>query len=417
MSFGAASQSIASHPLRQEIIALVGVAMLVFCFTVGVGILNGTDLVDFDHKTILAHVHTGTLGWITTSVFAASLWLFGRTAANGWRTSARLLTGVAVVTLPLFAFTFAFTYGSGRTFFGSLALATIVGFFIWVAGRFRQVDLTVAHLGFLAALATSVVGGSIGVMLAARIATGTDAFPAGASDAHPATMVVGFLIPVGMALAEWGLCWPRLEPPGWRGTLQIAFPFAGGIVIMLGLLFDITPLTPLGALLELAGVVLFVWRLWPPFRAVDWQQPGPMRFAALSCVAILFNILLINYFAARYEGDFDMVPTRHLLALDHAMFIGVLTNAIFAMLTIATSGNRRWPMADTLILVGVNVGLVGFVIGLFADATWIVRFATPLMGVSILAGLATFGARIVETYLPTGAPPEPGLPERSASQG
>ena len=60
------------HPLRREVRLLLQVAMAVFVWTVGIGILNGTDVVDFDRKVLLSHVHAGTLGWITTSVFAAS---------------------------------------------------------------------------------------------------------------------------------------------------------------------------------------------------------------------------------------------------------------------------------------------------------------------------------------------------------
>ncbi len=194
------------HPLRREVILLLQVAMVVFVWTVGIGILNGTDLVDFSQKVVLSHVHAGTLGWITTSVFAASLWLFGETATPGEVRTARWLTAAAVVILPLFAFTFAFTYrGAAGRSSGPLALARIVGFFAWVVARARQVELTTVHLGFLAAVATSVVGGVLGVLLATKIATGRDVIPAGGEDAHPATMVVGFLIPVGMALAEWGL--------------------------------------------------------------------------------------------------------------------------------------------------------------------------------------------------------------------
>ena len=81
-----------THPLRREVLLLLQVAMVVFVWTIGIGILNGTDLVDFDQKIVLSHVHAGTLGWITTSVFAATLWLFGATASRGaaqGRTGAR----------------------------------------------------------------------------------------------------------------------------------------------------------------------------------------------------------------------------------------------------------------------------------------------------------------------------------------
>jgi len=41
------------------------VAMAVFVVTVSIGIVNGLDAVEFDRNTILTHVHSGTLGWIT----------------------------------------------------------------------------------------------------------------------------------------------------------------------------------------------------------------------------------------------------------------------------------------------------------------------------------------------------------------
>ena len=73
----AATVGAGEHPLRREVLWLLQLAMVVFVWTVGIGILNGTDVVDFSQKVILSHVHAGTLGWITTCVFAATLWLFG----------------------------------------------------------------------------------------------------------------------------------------------------------------------------------------------------------------------------------------------------------------------------------------------------------------------------------------------------
>ncbi|MGE0796326.1 MAG: hypothetical protein AB7O29_13425, partial [Acidimicrobiia bacterium] len=356
-----------THPLREEVLLLLRVAMAVFVWTVAIGILNGADLVDFSRKVVLSHVHAGTLGWITTCVFAASLWLFGGGATEGQHRAARWLTWAAVVTLPVFAFTFAFTYGDARAVLGTVALATIVGFFAWVVVRARSVTLTTVHLGFLAAVATSVVGGVLGVLLATKIATGRDVLPSGGEDAHPATMVVGFLIPVGMALAEWGLRGSPTEPAGRLGRAQIGLPFLGGLLLMVGLLADIDPLPPLAALVELAGVVIFLIRMLPAIRSVAWGVRAPARYAAASSLAIVANIVFINYLAAANGGDFDKVPQRQLLALDHMMFIGVLTNAIFAMLILAGPLRSRLQEHDTAVFVGLNVGLVGFVVSFLSN--------------------------------------------------
>lgn len=376
------------HPLRAEVRLLLHAAMVVFVWTVVIGILNGTDIVDFDRKIILSHVHAGTLGWITTSVFAASFWLFGRDAGQRDAASARLIARYSVVILPVFALTFAFTYDDPRAVVGTLALLAILAMFWWLVGRARRVELSTVHLGFVAAVATSVIGGILGVLLATEIATGSDVLPDGGEDAHPATMVVGFLIPVGMALAEWGLRGTESGRAGRLGVAQMACPFVGGLLLMAGLLLDIDPLPPLATIIELVGVVIFFKRLWQPLRSVSWQEPGPNRYAAASAIAIVANIVFLNYLAGANGGDLDLVPTHQLLAMDHMMFVGVLTNAIFALLLVATARRSRWPGLDTAVFIAMNVGLLGFFLSLLGEWIGLRQIATPILGIAILVGLA-----------------------------
>ncbi len=394
------------HPLRREVLLLLQLAMVVFVWTVAIGILNGTDLVDFDRKVVLSHVHAGTLGWITTCVFAATMWLFGSTATEPQVRAARHLTHAAMVALPVFAFTFAITYDDPRAVLGTVALLTIVGFFAWTVVRARAIELTTVHLGFLAAVATSVVGGVIGVLLATEIATGRKVLPDGGDDAHPATMVVGFLIPVGMALAEWGLRGADIPPAGRLGQAQIGLPFAGGVLLMIGLLTGIDPLPPLATLIELAGVAIFFRRLAPDIRRVAWGSRTAGRFASASAFAIIANIVFINYLAGANKGDFDRISDHQLLALDHMMFIGVLTNAIFAMLVVTTASDTRWPRLDGLVFAGMNLGLVGFFVALNAENKVLERIATPLMGAAILLGLVenTLRLRAGSTITTMAAP-------------
>jgi hypothetical protein len=395
-----------AHPLRREIRLLLQVAMAVFVWTVGIGILNGTDVVDFNRKVILSHVHVGTLGWITMCVFAASLWLFGAGAPPSELGPPRVLARVAAFTLPAFAFTFALTYQEPRAVMGTLALATIAGFFWWVMRRRNAVEATVVHLGFLAAVTTSLLGGIIGVLLATRIATGREVVPDGASDAHPATMVVGFLIPVGMALSEWALGWPTLRRADRAGRWQIGLPFLGGVVLMIGLLFDIEPLPPLAALIELVGVVVYVRRLWPGVRVVEWMERSPARYGAVAAIAVVVNILFLNYLIGANGGDVDKIGTHQILAVDHLMFVGVLTNGIFGLLRGLTADDDRWEVADHLVFFGMNGGLLGFVVALLAENTALERVATPILGASILLGLALTAVR-VRTSAPSQPHPAP----------
>ena len=375
------------HPLRGEVKLLLQVAMAVFVWTVVIGILNGTDLVDFDRMVLLSHVHAGTLGWITTSVVAASLWLFGTTGSAGELRVGRWIARTTAVVLPAFALTFAFTTEDPRAILGGAALLTIVTVFTWVVARARRVEVSTVQLGFLVAVATSVVGGIIGVLVATEMATGRDVVADGGYDAHPATMVVGFLIPVGMALAEWGLRGTATGRAGRLGTAQMAFPFVGGLLLMVGLLLDIDALPPLATLIELIGVGIFFKRLWPDLRSVAWHEHTPSRYAAASATAIIVNIIFINYLVGANEGDLDLVGTHQILALDHTMFVGVLTNAIFGLHLVATSGRTRWAHLDGAVFVGMNASLVVFVISLLAESTWLMRLATPVLGLCILAGL------------------------------
>lgn len=380
-----------------DIRALLLVAMALFVFTIVVGILNGTDVVDFDQKTILTHVHAGTLGWLTMAVFAASLWLFGgENPTESERKAVRAHVLVAAVSIPVYALAFLTTYGEWRPIAGVPVLLIILAFFAWVVRRAQKTELTTPHWGFLAALGTSVVGGIFGVLLGWKIATGDNVLPEGGEDAHPATMVVGFLIPVALAMAEWAFTFPKPARVTRLGLWQMGLPFAGGMLLAISLLFDIVPLAPLAILAEVAGVVIFVKRMWPHIRAVDFTEIGAARYGVMAGVGIVFAIGLGQYFVIRYEGDFDLVPTHHLLALDHGTFIGAMTNALFALLLSATANPRlRWPSLDHVVFIGMNAGLVLFIIGLLADTDGFKHAGTPLMGLALLLGLALFAARLL----------------------
>src|SRR6187431_1151301 len=55
------------------------VAIAVFVVNIVIGILNGSDAVEFDRNQILTHVHAGTVGWLTLVIIAAAMLLFRAT--------------------------------------------------------------------------------------------------------------------------------------------------------------------------------------------------------------------------------------------------------------------------------------------------------------------------------------------------
>ncbi len=390
------SVHVARPALWPEIRITLIAAIAIFAYTIGIGILNGTDIVDFDRRRILGHVHGGTLGWLTLAVYAASMWLFGelRTVSARERTFIRWMVGLSIVSFVAYIVAFSTTYGNWRPVIGVVALVAIVLFTGWVLWRSRGATLGVPHLGFLAAMGTSVVGGVLGVLLGLDIANSRNWLPDGGEDAHPATMVVGFLVPVTFGMIEWAFHFP--SPPRFTrlGAIQMVFPFLGGIILMLALLLDVTALAPIAILLQVIGVGIFVYRMWGRFRQVEWLTANPERHAVLATVGLLFVIGLAQYFVIRHEGDFDLVPTHQILALDHSQFIGATTNAVLAMLLAATVVGARGNRLDDIILVLVNVGIAGFAVSLLADSTPGKRTFAPIMGTGLLLAMGLYAWRL-----------------------
>jgi hypothetical protein len=383
-------QALAGHPYGSQIRFLLQAALLIFAYTVVIGILNGTDLVDFGHKTLLTHVHTGTLGWITTSVFAAALWLFGGVAGTGWRDSfARNLPAVTVVSVIAYNVAFLTTTGSARPTIGGAMLLVIVAWVAWIFAARRSAVLSVPRLGVLAAVATLTIGGLLGVLLGVMVATGNEILPGDAYASHPATMVIGFLIPIGMALAEWNIRPELLETKATRaGWLQIGLPFIGGLCVTAGLLADSAPLISLSLPFEIIGVGILVKRLFPGLRNIDTAGASSGYVAAPSVFWLVMNIVFFIYLIARFQGNFDNVRVGLILALDHMMFIGVMSNSLFALVRAASPAAK--PAAVRVLTYAMNIGLAGFILGLLLDTAVLKQVFTPIMGLGILHGIALF---------------------------
>jgi hypothetical protein len=390
---------------RNDIRLLFQTAMGVFVITVGIGILNGQHLVQLSQDILLTHVHAGTLGWITLSVMALCLWLFGEgdaplrhQAQEAMRPYIRALSVLAAVSVPVYVLAFFSGNLVARAVFGFPVLAAIVGFLIWIAQRSRQIRLTVAHLAILGALITVTVGATIGVLLQIEFATHGNFLPAGAFGAHPGTMVVGYLLLVGMGISEW-----RLMPDTGRlpraGVVQIALPFIAGLVLTFGLLYNILALLGLNVLFEIAGVAIYIVRFAPRIIRVRWLEPTSERYFAISSVFVVVNVALIVYLIGaiitKVYTDFTAIPRWLVFGQDHAMFIGVMSNALFGLIYEATRDQRHyWRWADHILFWGMNFGMIGFVLSLLANAQVFEKVFTPIMGGSILLGLLTYTLRM-----------------------
>src|ERR1700682_6413678 len=149
-----------------EIRWLYSAGLLVFVVTVSIGILNGFHFLTLPRQVLLTHVHAGTLGWITLGVFASCLLLFGEgPPPTGNPRVIPALSLLAAVGIPLYVLAFLSGNLVARAIFGVPVLLAIVGLLVWLVSRIRLVRMTVPRLAVLAAIATLVVGSTIGVLI------------------------------------------------------------------------------------------------------------------------------------------------------------------------------------------------------------------------------------------------------------
>jgi hypothetical protein len=351
---------------------------------------------------LLTHVHAGTIGWITLSTFAIGLWIFGEGMETQKQSGyVRTMAILAAVSFPIYVLAFLSGIAIARAVLGLPVLIAIVGIFGWIVVRSRSIRLGVTHLALLGAVFTLIVGSTFGVLLQIQFVTGelfrTAFLPEGAFGAHPAAQVGGYLILVGMALCEWRLI-PRTDRLSIAGVIQITLLFISGFVLVVALLFNIPPLFGLNALLLVLGVGIFIARFLPRSLRVNWGAHSGERFFVFSALFLVVNIATLIYLTiALVTGAIKEVTEAPgvLLAGDHAIFIGVMTNAFFGLIQDATSRQRSlWSWADNLFFWGMNIGLTGFLVALILQQPLLERIFTPILGLSILLALLTYALRM-----------------------
>jgi hypothetical protein len=408
-----------------EIRWLFQAGLLVFVLTVSIGILNGFHFLTLPRQVLLTHVHAGTLGWITLGVVATCLWLFGEegppprpSPANGGGRDSRAIVGLsllAAISVPVYVLAFLSGNLLARAIFGIPVLLAIVGVLIWLVSRLGSVRMTVPRLAVLAAIATLVVGSTIGVLVQLELASKSAFLPEGAIGGHVTAQVVGYLVLIGMAISEWRL----KNTPGltWPGIFQVGLLFLGGVLITIGALLNVQAL--LGAFIpaELAAVIIYCVRLGPQLRRVDWLAPTSDRHFGLVVPYLVLNlgllIWLITGVVTKTYARIELIPLWLIFAFDHTMFIGVMSNSLFGLIQQASrSAERFWPWAEQVVFWGMNGGMIGFVLTLATDQRQLEKLFTPIMGGSILVGIIAYSVRLQRLRSGPITTPTPTLPQR-----
>ena len=379
------------YPLIASARILFRAALLIFVVTIVIGILNGMDIWQPSHNMLLTHVHAGTLGWITLAVLGAAMLMFGGDSTGDDARQAKTLAISAVAATVLYVVAFATGTGIFRPISGTVMLIAIVWALVWVSQHYASSERSTSQLAMLLTMVSLTIGAVLGVLLGLLIARGS--LPGlsietarSLAGAHPPAMLIGYLILAGVAVTDWLL----KGPEGRSGRIVAWSLFIAGIVVNLAFILDIDALIQLATLLEVVAIVIYLVRMWPRIKPSAWTGGSGEDFARMSIVFLAVGIvLLINVVRLFVSGELDPEagtgPIGVLLAFDHAMFIGVMTNALFAVVA------STWGPGDNRIsLWAVNGGLALFLVGLFADITILKQIGAPVMGLALLHGIAVY---------------------------
>lgn len=360
-------------------------ALVIFVITVVIGILNGLDIWDPPRGALLTHVHAGTLGWITLTVFGGAIWMFGgEKGAEG-------LSSFSIFALGAYVLAFWSVDLTGPTTIqrpigGGLALIAMAWITVWVLRAKRGRVWTVPQFGMVLALIFLVIGALLGVALGLQLADVEIVAPERTEDlagAHPAAMVFGFVVLAALALAEWLLRGDDAPLLGGDrlGALQMVSMFLAGSLAMLGVLLAIEPLLLLNLPLQALAIGVVFWRLRRHLGPSQWSA-GPGRFVRTAVLALVPVVVLTAWVVQQSVSGADFAEFAHVrVALDHTNFLLVATSLILAMM-IAGSGVS--PISSSVMYYGLVIGSVGFIAGLLAQSPLLKRVFSPILGLALL---------------------------------
>jgi len=392
--------------------------LAIFTLTALLGLANATQLFGaLDRNTLLTHLHSGTLGWITMGVIGLSIWIFGGTGKT---------MAVRVSALSTVAYVLAFWSGNFqlRAIFGTTELLVILYWWWFAFSRGRAEGfgtLDIPKLSVVLGLTTLVIGSSLGVTVQILLGTGqTVPTTPDLIGAHATAQTGGYLVLVSAGFIEWQLTGGGKR--GMLGLIQVGLLFIGGLLLSFSLLSaaqigpDLAQALPgIATLFTLIGSLIVAFRLGRAALGVSWSAGGRRHIAIaipFLVLALVEQAILVQQFIGS-QGDFTKISVGLLHALDHSYFVGLMTNVLFGAILVLTADRpRAWPLADNVIFWGLNVGAAAFITVLLtagsgegkAAFTHPVAFVAPIMGLSALLGIATLLMRLQGAPAPGIAP-------------
>jgi hypothetical protein len=378
----------------------------IFGLTALLGLANATRIFGaLSQDTLLTHLHSGTLGWITMGVIGVAIWIFAGAGAT-------LSRNVMLSGLVTAAYVLAFWSGNlpARAVTGTLELLVILYWWWWALGQARAVGfgrIDVPKLSIVLGLTVLTIGAIVGVTIQLFLALGiTMPTSPDLIGTHASAQIGGYLVLISAGIAEW-----RLSGGGKRtraGLAQAYALFLGGLFLAVGVGMNIQPLQGIATLLQVIGIVIVAVRFGGKVLSAPWGEASGTRHIAIAVPFLVLGLALeIAFLVAiiQAEGDFTKISLGMIHALDHSFFVGVMTNTLFGMILFATAAQgagRVWPWADNVIFWGLNLGAASFIAVLLTVGSGYnagpfqhpVAYTASLMGLSALLGIATLQQRL-----------------------
>ena len=352
---------------------------VLFLATVGLGI--GNALMDtISRGQVLAHFHSGSIGWVTLSVIATTIWLYTgtRTVSSAYRGTVWLLAGLGIVAATGYVAAFALAFNGGPFWmlplFGIPMALVIVGTLVFALGQVRrQAVVTTPHLLLLGALLVASLGATMGVLIGLSHAEVVHAFP----DAEGVDMVGAHAGPMDMYLAlAFGAIVELLvlrEHGRWTkpGLAQVVLGVVSGFLTSFGLFVGIVePLAPPALLMFLVAFVFYFARVGR--RAVMTNPLAGGRAVPTFWGGLFFPayVLLFVALVALFFIPGKAPPHALEVAFVHTIFIGMATNLLLAVRSVFPEWTGASGPGVGLRVLGIaawilNLGMLAFFAGEF----------------------------------------------------
>ena len=161
--------------------------------------------------------------------------------------------------------------------------------------------------------------------------------------------------------------------------------FVAGLLLVAGFLMDTEPLIQAAGAFQLIGALFLIGRFWRHLAPSKWSWPVAHAHVRMAVIGMIISVALILYLIGQLSSGKEFEEVLNVgLAFDHVNFIMVITNLVLAMMILSSNVSES---INKVVFWGVNVGILGFAVGLIAESSVVKRVFTPILGLALLLAI------------------------------